>query len=205
MASTWKKVIAGFAFAAVVGSQVGVAVAGKSCGRRRLPAAPVVAPAVVAPVTVAPVTPASVTPAPVAPAPVAPVAVAPIAAGAKEPAAAAGIDLEINDIRLVDNGNDEQGPSYRLTVKNLGQTSVTSEITVALLASLEKDSEENLSVLGSLESLEAGATKSVDLRLPKGAEVRTYLTAAAAPADVDEPNATDNVAIVERDAVAAIR
>jgi len=195
MASTWKKLIAGFAFVAIVGSQLDVAMAGKSCSRRRVSAAPAIAPVVVAPAPVAPVEVVSET-------------VAPSAGGepaAEDAAAVAAIDLKLLDIRQVDDGNDEEGPSYRLTVKNLGRTAVTSEITVALLASVEKDSDDNLSVLGSLESLEAGATKSVDLRLPKGAEVLTYLTAAVAAADVNEANETDNVAIVERDAVAAVR
>lgn len=200
MTSTWKKMIAGFAFVAVLGSQVGVASAGKSCGSHRNSAAPAIARFTVAPVAVAPNTVPSTTFVPESVVP--PAGVRP---AAFESTAVAPIDIELYDIRLVDNGNDEQGPCYRLIVKNLGRTAVTSEITVALLASMEKDSNDNVSVIGSLESLASGATKSIDLRLPKGAEALTYLTAAVAPADGSDANETDNVAIYERNTILAAR
>jgi hypothetical protein len=202
MASNWKKWISALSIAAVLGSHVGFA---SACNGRRKTAAPAVARVTAAPVRVAPVAVAPV----VAPA----VAVAPKTAhppvvnatSAEEPAAVADIDLELYDIRLLDNGNTEQGPSYRLMVKNLSRTNVTSEITIALLASMKKDSDDNLSVVGSLDSLAAGTTKSVDVRLPKGAESMIYLTAVAAPSDVTDANETDNVAVYEREAVLAVR
>ena len=118
---------------------------------------------------------------------------------------AAAIDLELYDLRRVEAGNDEQGPLYRVMVKNLSNANVTSEITVALLASVEKDSDDNVSVLGSLESLGAGATKSVELRLPKGSEALSFLTAVAALTDSADANETDNIATYDRDAVLAAR
>jgi len=139
---------------------------------------------------------------------------APVAAPAPEPigfatveevapatAPVATTDLELSDLRFVSNGNGEQGPLYRLMVKNLGNTGVTSEITVALLASMEKDSSNNVSVLGSLESIEVGVTKTVDLRLPKGSEVLTHLTAVVALSDAADANETDNIVTVETNSV----
>jgi hypothetical protein len=212
MASNWKKVISVLSIAAVLGSQVGTA---SACNGRRKTAAPatsLITAAQVARATAAPAQVARVQPAPVAIAPVAPPAIAPKTAiqpvvnvTKNEPAANGPIDLELYDVRLVDNGDAEQGPSYRLTVKNLGRTNVTSEITIALLASMKKDSDENLSVVGSLDSLAAGTTKSVDVRLPKGAESMIYLTAVAAPSDVTDANEADNVAVYEREAVLAVR
>jgi hypothetical protein len=193
MTSTWKNTLTAVAIVAVLSSQISLATA---CPRRK-PAAPAVAPvtAAPAPVAVAPVTVASET----AP------ASAPSLPPADEQVAAAPIDLELYDIRQVDNGNDTEGPAYRLIVKNLGRTAVTTEITFALLASMEKDSDDNLSVLGSLDSLEAGATKSVELRLPKGAETMTYLTAVVAASDTTDADETDNIAVYERNAILAAR
>jgi hypothetical protein len=90
-------------------------------------------------------------------------------------------------------------------VKNLGQTAVTSEITVVLLASMEKNSDDNVSVIGSIPSLEAGATKSIDLRLPKGSEELTYLTAAVALSEGTDANEVDNVGVYEQGEVLAVR
>jgi hypothetical protein len=195
MASTWKKGITAVALATILGGHMGMA---SACPNRRRPAAPATAPVAVNRATVAPAAAAPVTivPPAVAPAPIGPEAV--------ESPVVAAMDLELYDIRRVDDGNDEQGPSYRVIVKNLSRTAA-SEITVALLASMEKDSDDNVSVLGSLESLEAGATKSIDLRLPKGSEVLTYLTAVVALTDGTDANETDNVATYERDTVLAAR
>jgi hypothetical protein len=117
----------------------------------------------------------------------------------------AKIDLELSDLRFVDGGNGEQGPGYRLTVTNDGNTDVTSEITVALLGSMIKDSDDNVSVLGSLESLTAGTTKKVDLRLPKGSQSLTFLTAAVALTDAADADETDNIVTVESNSVRLAR
>jgi hypothetical protein len=147
--------------------------------------------------------PAAVTVAVESIAPVAPVEVAPIAAPVATPDATtvSPLNLELSDLRFVDNGNEEQGPMYRLMVSNRSTAKVESKITVALLASMEKDSNDNLSVVGSLESIEGGATKSVDLRLPKGSQVLTFLTAVVAVNDAADADETDNVVTVERDSV----
>lgn len=119
----------------------------------------------------------------------------------EEVAAAPSHDLELADLRFVDNGNSEQGPRYRVTVKNLSRTDVTSEITVALLASMEANSDDNVSTLGSLQGLAAGEAKSVDLRLPRGSQVLEFLTAVAALTDETDANETDNIATFARDSV----
>lgn len=117
-----------------------------------------------------------------------------------EEAVPVAADLELADLRFVDNGSDEQGPRYRVTVKNIGRIDVASEITVALLASVEADGE-SVSTLGSLQSLKTGETKTVDLRLPSGSQVLEFLTAAVALTDGVDANETDNVANFDRDSV----
>jgi len=139
--------------------------------------------------------------APLAPAPVA----LPVEEAAPIAAPVTKIDLKLSDLRVVEAGSDEQGPLYRLTVKNLSGTNIRSEITVALLASMEPDSNDNVSVLGSLESIEAGSTKTVDLRLPKGSHVLTHLTAVVAQNETVDADENDNVATFERDSVRSVK
>jgi hypothetical protein len=119
----------------------------------------------------------------------------------EEVAPVATTDLDLNDLRFVDNGNNQQGPRYRVTVKNLSRTDVTSEITVALLASIEADSDDNVSTLGTIEGLNAGESKTVDLRLPRGSQVLEFLTAAVAATEVADSNENDNTATFARDSV----
>jgi hypothetical protein len=121
------------------------------------------------------------------------------------PTTPAPIDLELFDVRLVEAGNDEQGPLYRVMVKNLSGLDVTSEMTVALLASMDKDSNDNVSVIGSLPSLGSLTTKTVDLRLPQGSQALTYLTAVVALSDSADANETDNIATYERSTILAAK
>lgn len=124
--------------------------------------------------------------------------VEPAAPEVVETPAPAAIDLKLAELRLVDNGNEEQGPSYRLTVQNVGAGDVTAEITIALLASMEADSDDNVSALGSLPGLKVGETKTVELRLPPGSQVLKHLTAAVAPTEAADADETDNIAVLQR-------
>lgn len=124
--------------------------------------------------------------------------VEPAVAEAVESAPAPRTDLKLADVQLVKEGNAQQGPLYRLTVQNVGGSDVTEEITVALLASMEADSNDNVSALGSIDGLKAGETKSVELRLPPGSHVLPHLTAAVAATATADADESDNVATFQR-------
>lgn len=124
--------------------------------------------------------------------------VEPAAPEAVEAPAPAAVDLKLISVKLVNEGDQKQGPGYRLTVQNVGRTEANSEITVVLLASMEKDSDENVSAIGSITGLKVGETKSVELRLPPGSQVLRHLTAAVAPTTLADADETDNIASFER-------
>lgn len=124
--------------------------------------------------------------------------VEPAAPEAVEAPAPAAVDLKLISVKLVDEGNQKQGPNYRLTVQNVGQTEAATEITVVLLASMEIDSNDNVSALGSVAGLKSGETKSVELRLPAGSQVLRFVTAAVASSTQAEADESDNIATIER-------
>ena len=123
-------------------------------------------------------------------------------------AAVQSIDLELLDLRFVDDGlAADQGPRYRVTIRNLGRTDIASPITVALLASAQlQPSADAQYATATLESLKAGTMQAVDVRLPmqvaKQAQAFGFLAAAVAMTDGSaDANPTNNGSTYERAAV----
>ncbi len=118
------------------------------------------------------------------------------------------IDLELLDLRFVDDGlAADQGPRYRVTIRNLGRTDIASQITVALLASAQAQPNADAQyATTTLESLKAGAMQTVDVRLPvqvaQQPQAFGFLAAAVAMTDGSaDANPTNNGATYERAAV----
>ena len=92
--------------------------------------------------------------------------------GVSVAAAPAAIDLQLIDLRYVDPGNAARqlGPRYRVTVFNASNTAVTIPFEVALLAA-GKDAavKETATAATIVNSMAAGETKTVDVRLPLSA------------------------------------
>jgi hypothetical protein len=123
-------------------------------------------------------------------------------------AVAQAFDLELLDLRFVDDGlAADQGPRYRLTVRNRSRSDVTGSISVALVASFEtKPDQAAMHAVAKFEALAAGAMQAVDVRLPAQAAQQTpafrFLTAAVALSDgAVDANPADNGATFDRSAV----
>jgi hypothetical protein len=84
-------------------------------------------------------------------------------------AATSGIDLQIVDVRLIDNGDASRqiGPCYRVTFRNAGSTTVDHEFNVALVAADGANLTSDLPLSETrVASLASGGLSHVDVRLP---------------------------------------
>ncbi|MEX2114976.1 MAG: hypothetical protein WD845_17415 [Pirellulales bacterium] len=92
-------------------------------------------------------------------------------AAAVEPVAQA-IDLELIEVRQLDRGDlaSDQGPAYRITLRNKSGDAVTVPFTVALAASIGRaPAADSAFAATRVNGLQAGQTLSVEVRLPGSA------------------------------------
>jgi hypothetical protein len=88
---------------------------------------------------------------------------------AATPAAVEGIDLQLVDVRMLDNGDAAQqiGPRYRVTFRNAGTKPVDHEFNVALVAADDANLSANLPTAESrITSVPTARATTVDVRLP---------------------------------------
>jgi len=103
------------------------------------------------------------------------------------------IDLEMVDIALVNQGNAQQGPLYRMTLRNNSNTAITSPFAVAIYGSTQPTvGADFVRGDGQVNSLPAAATATVDVQMPAGSANYDYMTAvigeAAGFRDANEQN-----------------
>jgi hypothetical protein len=96
--------------------------------------------------------------------------VATIATTTATPAATVpGVDLQLVDVRMLDNGDASQqiGPRYRVAFRNAGSAAVDHAFNVAVIAADDSNLSANLPVTESrITSVATGDVTYVDLRLP---------------------------------------
>lgn len=124
-----------------------------------------------------------------------------------------GVDLQLVDVRLLDNGDASQqiGPRYRVTFRNAGSTPVDHEFNVALVAADDANLTENLPTSESrISSVPTGDVTTVDLRLPATAfaigrdshsEFAKLFVFVDSHGEVNDVNRDNNAAGVDRTAV----
>ena len=79
------------------------------------------------------------------------------------------VDVQLLAVRLVDNGHPEQqlGPRYRVWVRNNSEIAIAQPFNVLAMAAPDDKPAEGLPQAGvEIESIEAGQTLAVDVRLP---------------------------------------
>lgn len=126
---------------------------------------------------------------------------------------AQGIDLEVLDVRVLDNGDASQqiGPRYRVTFRNAGSTPVDHEFNVALIAADDANLTANLPTSEvRVKSLPSGDPTYVDLRLPASSfsmgrdshsEFAKLFVAVDSHGEVNDTNRANNAAGVDRTAI----
>ncbi len=80
-----------------------------------------------------------------------------------------GVDLELVDVRMLDNGDASQqiGPRYRVTFRNAGARPVDHEFNIALIAADDANLSANLPTVESrITSVPTADATTVDVRLP---------------------------------------
>ena len=125
-----------------------------------------------------------------------------------------GIDLQVVDVRLVDNGDASKqiGPRYRVTFRNAGSNPVDHEFNVALVAADDTNpTASNLPTIESrVSSVATGDLAQVDLRLPSTAfemgsdsqsEFAKLFVFVDSRGEVNDANRDNNAAGVDRVAV----
>ena len=103
------------------------------------------------------------------------------------------IDLEMVDVALVNQGDSQQGPLYRMTLRNNSNTAITSPFAVAIYGSTQPTvGADFVRGDGQVSSLPAAATATVDVQMPAGSANYDYMTAvigeAAGFRDANEQN-----------------
>ena len=116
-----------------------------------------------------------------------------------------GIDLELADLELIDAGNPaaNQGPAYRVTVRNIGDVPAAA-FDVALVATNGEDPNAKAPAAARrLSKLDPGQTLQVDVRLPAKASQSTTLFVGVDPrGEIQEITKENNVARVARTDIA---
>jgi hypothetical protein len=85
------------------------------------------------------------------------------------PTPVTGVDLQLVDVRLLDNGDAAKqiGPRYRVTFRNAGRSPVNHDFSVALVAADDANLTANLPTIESrISSVPTSDVSTVDLRLP---------------------------------------
>jgi hypothetical protein len=85
------------------------------------------------------------------------------------PTPVTGVDLQLVDVRLLDNGDAAKqiGPRYRVTFRNAGRSPVEHDFDVALVAADDANLTANLPTIESrISSVPTSDVSTVDLRLP---------------------------------------
>lgn len=143
----------------------------------------------------------------------APVAAVPTNSVAKPAATVTGVDLQLLDVRMLDNGDATQqiGPRYRVTFRNAGTSPVDHDFNVALVAADDANLTTNLPTIESrISSVGTGDVKTVDLRLPATAfdmgqdshsEFAKLVVVVDSHGEVNDVNRDNNMASVDRTAV----
>ena len=134
---------------------------------------------------------------------------------AVDPAAAAqatltpGIDLELLDVRLVDAGDAARnlGPRYRLMLGNRG-TLPAGNFQLMLMASVDGTPKAGLPTATSeVAGLASRQVLAVDVRLPLATDLATmskFIVVVDSAAQIGEPDENNNVAVLDREKIAAI-
>ncbi len=82
-------------------------------------------------------------------------------------ASAQPIDLELMEVRQLDRGTADQGPAYRVTLRNKNEGAVAQAFNVGLAASIGRQAAADAAfATARVEGLQAGQVLAVDVRLP---------------------------------------
>jgi hypothetical protein len=120
-----------------------------------------------------------------------------------------GIDLELLDVRLVDAGDAARnlGPRYRLVIGNRG-TLPAGNFQLMLMASVDGTPKAGLPMATSeVAGLASRQVLAVDVRLPLATDLATmskFIVVVDSAAQIGEPDENNNVAVLEREKIAAI-
>ncbi len=129
------------------------------------------------------------------------------------PSTVPGVDLQLVDVRLLDNGDAARqiGPRYRVSFRNAGTSPVDHEFNVALVAADDANLTTNLPTIESrIPSIATGDVASVDLRLPATAfdmgrdshsEFAKLFVFVDSHGEVNDVNRDNNATGVDRTAV----
>ncbi|HVU35748.1 MAG TPA: hypothetical protein VHE61_20070, partial [Opitutaceae bacterium] len=140
-------------------------------------------------------------------------ATAPTVAAATPAATVAGVDLQLIDVRLLDNGDAAKqiGPRYRVSFRNAGTSPVDHAFNVALIAADDANLTTNLPTIESrISSVATSDVTSVDLRLPATAfdmgsdahsEFAKLFVFVDSHGEVNDVNRDNNATGVDRTAV----
>lgn len=131
---------------------------------------------------------------------------------AETPATEVKTDLELVDVRLVDDGDAAQGlgPNYRIRFRNAGSRDMNQTFSVALMSSSGKrGTARSRPVVAKVEQIKAGQVLSVDLRLPVTANTdptanstkRRIFVVIDSQQDLDEQDEANNLADLDQDAI----
>jgi len=124
-----------------------------------------------------------------------------------------GIDLQLSDVRMVDNGDPSRqiGPLYRVSLRNAGSTPVDHDFNVALIAADDANLNANLpSSESRVRSVDATGMINVDVRLPatafsmgpdKHSEFSKLFVFVDSQSEVKDTNRDNNVAGLDRTTV----
>lgn len=124
-----------------------------------------------------------------------------------------GVDLQLIDVRMLDNGDAAKqiGPRYRVTFRNVGTSPVDHDFNVALVAADDANLTTNLPTIESrISSVGTGDVKTVDLRLPATAfdmgqdthsEFAKLFVFVDSHGEVNDVNRDNNAARVDRTAI----
>jgi hypothetical protein len=151
--------------------------------------------------------------APVTPTPLVSTATAPATTIAATPSPVAGVDLQLVDVRILDNGDASKqiGPRYRVSFRNAGTSVVDHAFNVALVAADDANLTTNLPTIeGRISSVATGEIANVDLRLPATAfdmgsdshsEFAKLFVFVDSHGEVNDVNRDNNATGVDRTAV----
>ena len=126
-----------------------------------------------------------------------------------------GTDLQLVDIKLLDNGRPEAqiGPRYRVSFRNVGSTPVDHEFNVSLVAATEMKLAEDLpQTITRVGAIQGNDINFVDLRLPSSVfqmattdggktEFSKLLVFVDSYQEVKDSNRENNIAGLERNTV----
>jgi hypothetical protein len=124
-----------------------------------------------------------------------------------------GVDLQLVDVRMLDNGDASQliGPRYRVAFRNAGSVAVDHEFNVAVIAADDSNLTANLPMTESrITTIGTGDVTYVDLRLPAKAfemgtdshsEFSKLFVFVDSRGEVNETNRDNNATSLDRVAV----